>query len=217
MSADIAETLTPVIRRRIESRYRRILFVHQELIKLDAAAKDRSSDITRKKSPPPAAGKSFPVESFEDFVFSRIDFSVYKKIDSSEFTLLFDEGLSDYEEVFYQKTFNKTRGEIHRIINDAYIKTAPFYICKNTTPLLLSIMQTLRSSLEFAPLLTGADVSGGELQAVVDALDGMVIRHEDGMETKLFAPEETQVIPNHQGKLFGTFYPLGKAYTIPLI
>ena len=215
MSADAAETFAFVIRRRIESRYRRILFVHHELVKLDTAAKDRLLNITEKESQ--VSGKSaLTIESFEDFVFNRIDFSVYKKIAADEFNLLFDEGLSDYEEKYYRKTFNKTSQEIRRIIHDSYIRAGPFYLCKKNTPLLLSIMRTLHSSLEFAPLLTGDSVTGGEqLQAVVDVLDGMTIRHEDGAETKLFTPEKKQDKTN--AKLFGTFYPLGKAYTIPLI
>jgi hypothetical protein len=194
MLSHFQQALLKVVKRRIESRYRRILFVHQELAKLNDA-------------------EAIPSGSFEDFVFSRIDFSVYKKINAEEFCLLFDEGVSDYEESFYQKAFSMCRDNIRRTINEAYIKEGLFYLCKRAGPLLLSIMRTLHTSLDFAPLLLPDDISREQLLEAMHFLDGQTICHNDGMETKLFV--RTQ--PDSRPILCGTFYPLGKPYTVELV
>ncbi|GHV85502.1 hypothetical protein AGMMS50230_11100 [Spirochaetia bacterium] len=220
---EAAELLAALVRQRIESRYRRIRFVHLELAKLDTAA----------PIPDPAL---ISRESFEDFVFSRIDFSIYKKIDTEEFRLLFDEGLNDYSEDFYQNAFKISREEVRRIIGGVYIRVGPFYVCKRTSPLLLSIMRTLHTSLEFVPLIGNADLAGilpagkkpEQIRAVAEALDGLVIRHDDGMETKLFVPKEQTTCAAQDGAaqdgaqysnavLRAIFHPLGKAYTVTLI
>ena len=208
-----ADEIVALVRRRIESRYRRLLFVHKELERLNALAKLE-----------PAAKKTGTVEktpgvldlsnrSFEDFVFSRINFSIYKKIDTEEFLLLFCEGLSDYEDAFYMKFFSMNREEVRKVINASYVKAGPVYLCKKSSHLLLSIMQTVHTSLEFAPLLGSGDIAGrDQIKAVAGVLDGLVIRHDDGMETNLFIPEAEK-----KALLCGTFHPLGKACTITLI
>ncbi|MDR1142956.1 MAG: hypothetical protein LBK77_01905 [Spirochaetaceae bacterium] len=200
-----AEALINTIRRRIESRYRRICFVHRELAKLDAAAKRSGAPGASAKD---KAEGNAAAGSFEDFVFSRIDFSIYKKIDAEEFRLLFDEGLSDYEELFFRKAFAMNRKQVRETIRASYIRVGPFYVCKGAGPLLLSIMRTLHTSLEFAPLLTGNDAADAEqLGLLRAALDGVVIRHDDGMETRLFIKDNS---------LYGTFRPMNKAYTLML-
>jgi hypothetical protein len=204
-----AETLVNTIRQRIESRYRRIRFVHEELVKLDTAAKEQ---IGKGGSPAPAYNGNF-----EDFVFSHIDFSVYKKIDAEEFRLLFDEGLSDYDESFFQKAFTMNREAVRSTIKSAYIKVGAFFVSKSAGPLLLSIMRTLHSSLEFAPLLTKEDLNPEQLLAAAGALDGTVILHDDGRETRLFVPKKEVPQSGPGGTLCGTFHPLNKAYTITLI
>ncbi|MDR2701425.1 MAG: hypothetical protein LBB72_03230 [Spirochaetaceae bacterium] len=195
-----ALALVNTIKRRIESRYTRLLFVHKELAGLDAAAKQQE--------------KLTPSGSFEDFVFSRIDFSVYKKIDAEEFRLLFDDGLADYSEAFYQKAFNMNREEVRGVIARSYIQAGPFYVCKQAGHLILSIMRTLHTSLEFAPIIAAGELSGADqLRLMAELLDGTVIRHSDNSETKLFVPGKNSGSP----LLCGTFYPLGKACTITLI
>ncbi|MDR0586337.1 MAG: hypothetical protein LBG26_03765 [Treponema sp.] len=204
-----AETVTALIRRRIESRYRRIRFVHQELAKINA------------KTPPGTVYGG----SFEDLVFSTIDFSVYCKIDAEEFSLLFDEGLADFDETFYQKAFKTNRENIRETIFRFYLKAGPFYVCRKTNPLILSIMRSLHTSLEFAPLFAMDDFAGDstgraeQYRAIIAALDGVVIRHDDGMETRLFTrgPKANAKTEEKTAPLWGTFYPLGKAHTIPLL
>jgi len=189
--------LTERIRRRVESRYRRLCFVQKELAKLDAAVKQ--------------CGAEPPAGQFEDFVFAQIDFSIYKKIDDEEFTLIFDEGLDDYTEVFFTKAFGMGREAVRKIIRMAYIKIGPFWVCKKADPLLLSIMRTLHTSLEFAPLFSREELAGEEqYRALITALDGVEICHGDGMTTRLFVPEAGAA-------LCGTFYPQGKAHTISLL
>jgi hypothetical protein len=207
-----ADELTALVRRRVESRYRRICRVHRELAKVDAAAR---RELGRRGE----AGAAFG-GSFEDFVFGQIDFSEYQKIGAEEFTLLFDEGLSDFDETFYQKAFNTNRENIRQTIFRSYIKIGAFYVCKKAGPLILSIMRSIHTSLEFAPLFVPSDLENGangaaerdaRYRSLAAALDNVVIRHDDGMETRLFAPEEGGAV------LRGTFHPFGKAHTITLI
>ena len=212
-----ARELAALVRQRIESRYRRLVFVHRELNRLNALAKLES---LAKEKIPAQQKEPMPGRSFEEYVFSRIDFSLYKKIDAEEFVLLFDKGLDDYEDFFYQKAFSMNREEVQNTINNSYINAGPFYLCKKSSPLLLSIMRTLHTSLDFSPLLGSGDISKkDQLQAVAESLDGLVICHDDGMETKLFIPKADKKIPGIQGRplLCGTFYPLGKACTIALL
>jgi hypothetical protein len=237
MSYD-AEAVTALIRRRIESRYRRIRFVHQELAKVDAKIRAEGRAGTSDHPPEPALARppgpalvhppgptpAHPPRpdyngSFEDLVFSTIDFSVYRKIDAEEFSLLFDEGLEDFGESFYQKAFKTNRENIRKTIFRFYLKAGPFYVCRKTNPLILSIMRSLHTSLEFAPLLVPDDLAGDDqFRAIIAALDGVVIRHDDGMETRLFVRgPEPNAKPEGQAALWGTFHPLGKAHTIPLL
>ncbi|MDR2182508.1 MAG: hypothetical protein LBN92_07510 [Treponema sp.] len=183
--------LAALIRRRIESRYRRMCFVHGELRKLDAAA-DQA-----------------PAGSFDDFVFSHIDFSIYQKIEAGEFTLLFDSGLDDYEEAFFTASFTMSRNETRALINKSYVKAGPWFLRRNPHPLLLPVMRTLHTALTFAPLVPENDCANPA--ELADALDGVVIRHDDGMETLLVTPRRGS------GRLRGVFHPLGKAYTIDLL
>jgi hypothetical protein len=159
--------------------------------------------------------------SFEDLVFSTIDFSIYRKIDVEEFSLLFDEGLKDFGESFYQKAFKTNRENIRKTIFRFYLKAGPFYICRKTNPLILSIMRSLHTSLEFAPLLAPDDLAGNAAgyRSIIAALDGVVIRHDDGMETRLFtrSPDANARTEGQVTLLWGIFHPFGKAHTIPLL
>jgi hypothetical protein len=197
--------LTERIGRRIESRYRRLCFVQKEFVKLNAAAKQYAEKESVGTSPSGSSG------GFEDFVFAQIDFSVYKKIDVKEFSLIFEEGLEDYDEAFFIKAFGIDRKAVQKTIETAYIKIGPFRVCKKADPLLLSIMRTLHTSLEFAPILRLEEVASEEqYRALIAALDGVEIRHSDGMMTRLFSPKDGT-------GLCGTFYPQGKAHTIKLL
>ena len=213
-----ADEIVALVRRRIESRYRRLLFVHRELERLNALAK--LEPAARKTD---AAGKTPDVQdlsnrSFEDFVFSRINFSIYRKIDTEEFMLLFSFGLYDYSDEFFIKFFSMNREEVQKTINASYVRAGPVYLCKKSSPLLLSIMRTVHTSLDFAPLLGSDDIAGkDQIKAVAGILDGLVIRHDDGMETKLFIPQAADLNNYNKALLCGTFHPLGKACTITLI
>ncbi|MDR2102951.1 MAG: hypothetical protein LBP42_02490 [Treponema sp.] len=129
-----------IISSRLESRYLRIRCVQEELTKLDF-------------------NQIKPGMVFEDFIFSRIDFSIYNKIEEQTFGLLYDRGLDDYEEAFFEKNFKRGRAEIRDIIHRSYKKIGPlYYNIRGQNPLLLSIMRTLRISLDFCPLLNREEV-----------------------------------------------------------
>jgi hypothetical protein len=203
-----ADEFTALVRRRVESRYRRMVFVHRELAKLSEKGKKGGGG-----EEPRGFG-----ESFDDFVFRTIDFSIYKKIEAGEFILLFDDGLEDFEENYYQTAFGSSREDVRRTILRSYIRVGPFYVCKQASPLVLSIMRSVHTSLDFAPLFVPADINenGAEQYPVlVAALDGVVICHDDDMETRLFVPRKKNGMDT--AALYGTFHPLGKAHTIVLI
>jgi hypothetical protein len=220
-----AETLIKILNRRLESRYRRIKFVYQELARLNTVlqpgalpASGGAVGVEIRGAAGAAANSVAPLAvpggSFEDLVFKNIDFSIYKKIEAEEFRLLFDEGLEDYNDDFFEDAFKMSREEVREIIISAYIKIGPFFVCKKSGPLLLSFLRTLQTSLEFAPILTAKDTESPEqYSALIAALNGVVIRHSDGTETKLFVPPAAE----HDPALSGTFHPLGKAHTIALI
>jgi hypothetical protein len=107
--------------------------------------------------------------------------------------------------------------ETRAVINNSYIRVGPFYVCKKSSPLLLSIMRTLHSSLEFVPLLDAKDISVEQLGLTAELLDGVIIRHDDNSETKLFIPGNNPGSRESSSMLCGTFHPLGKACTITLI
>ncbi|MDR2072879.1 MAG: hypothetical protein LBP60_05560 [Spirochaetaceae bacterium] len=225
MNDESAQDLISTVRRRIESRYRRIFFVHRELTRLNAAAKTNTAlqrgPVQNRTGTAQKPGEPGPLHNnFEDFVFSQIDFSIYNTIDAEEYNLLFNRGLEDFDEPFFQKAFNMNREAVRRTIAEAYIKAGPFFIRRSASLLLLSIMRTLHTSLEFAPLLTKADVSGEDhLRTLIGALDGVVIRHADGTETRLFVPAagDAGTKTGPRPLLCGTFYPLNKPWTITLI
>ena len=204
-----------IIKKRIDRRYLRLCRIQENLGKLDF-----------KKAPPGV--------SPEDFIFSKIDFSRYREIKENEFDLLFREGLEDFDESFFKKTFSRDKEEIRSEIDGNYIKNdnSPedngSYKLKRDNPLILSIMHNLETSLESLPLFTAGEIQR-ELKELIDFtggsgklrntellypllvhyLDGVLVSHDDGMTTKLFI--------GSQGELAGTFRPGNKAWTRTLI
>jgi len=194
--------------RRIDRRYFRLCRVQEELGRLDF-----------KKAPPGV--------SAEDYIFSRIDFSRYREIEEQRFEMLFPEALTDFDEVFLNKTFGFGRMEIRSVIERSYTKTGGLYKMQRENPLILSIMRTLESSLENTPLFSPDEIQGelncllkhygsGAIQgtellytSLVHNLDNVQITHSDGMTTKLFI--------SPQGDLCGTFRPANKPWTTILI
>ena len=201
-----------ILKRRLDRRYARLCRVQEELGRLDF-----------KKAPPGV--------SPEDFIFSRIDFSRYREMSEKEFGDLFPEGLTDFDDGFFEKNFGLNKTEIQSLIEESYKKTAGTYIIRKESPSILSvlsIMRTLDTSLESSPLFTaeetlmelrnllgfvgkGAGIPGIELlyPLLVLSLDNVCITHEDGMTTKLFISDG--------GDLAGTFLPGNKPWTLVLI
>ena len=174
---DNYEHINPMLMEKLERRYLRLCRVQEELRKLDF------------KNAAPGA-------SPEDFVFSRIDFERYRKIPERDFDEFFLKGLEDFSEVFYTKNFRRSRKEIESLIIDSYNRVDRICMLRKETPMILSVMRTLETSLDEAQLIQGEDFLH---------LDGVIITHRDGMETKLFLSDE--------GALMGTFQPGGKPWT----
>ena len=223
---DIANLTVPgtnreagLLKRRIDRRYRRLCRVQEELGRLDL-----------KKAAPAVSGGI----ALEDYVFSRIDFTRYRKIGEKEFESLFTEGPLDFGEAFFKKNFGLGMGEVQSLIEGSYKKADGVYSIQRETPLILSLMRTLETSLETSPLFTAQETEGelkkllafvgaetpmtkGELlpgmdllyPLLVSCLDKVSIPHEDGMTTRLFI--------SPPGDLSGTFLPEGKPWTLVLI
>jgi len=160
-------------------------------------------------------------------------------MDEKDFEDLFPEGLTDFGGAFFKKNFGRGEKEIQSLIAESYKKTKGIYTLRTGVPgettLIISIMRTLETSLETLPLFTAEEteeelknllefVEGSskksprkeELPGVerlypllVSGLDNVLIRHKDGMTTKLF------ISPG--GDLSGTFRPGNKPWTVVLI
>jgi hypothetical protein len=223
---DIADlsggTVTPQspIRRRLDRRYARICAVHGELSKLDFK-------------------KAKPGTGLEEFVFAQTDFDRYQKIDRGDFNTFFDEGLEDFEDSFFKTNFTMDRGAVRKAIFHWYKIEGEQYLCAAVNPLLMGIMRTLHTALDFAPIIKteetleeckilvrflqsksalGEDALAGLTKnfsalysGLLRSLNSVTVIHPDGMSTTLsFRPNETPPA------LYGTFHPSNKAHTIRL-
>jgi hypothetical protein len=182
-----------LFKRRLDRRYARLCFIQGELGRLDF-----------KK-----AEKVFP---FEDFVLNQTDFSPYKEIPGPGFEFFTAEGLGDFEDFFFLKYFSLGRDETLALIKRSYRQEASLYRLIEENPLILSVMRTLQTSLELAPLIRAEEVPGlnpGLFRSLIYKLDNTTVTHADGMTTKLFI--------SPAGDLSGTFKPGGKAWTLVLV
>ncbi|MDR3130836.1 MAG: hypothetical protein LBU18_04750 [Treponema sp.] len=209
--------------RGLDRRYLRICFVQSELERLDFR-------------------KAGPGVIFNDFVFDQIDFSTYKKISEKDFALYSREGLEDFDASFFTRNFRLSRESALALIKGAYTRADGFYRIKQekmlSNCLLMPVLRTLQTSLEFAPLFTKETVldeyrallcflgrpgkaegaETGELWTdrlftfLLKALHNVFMIHPDGMKTDLSVLEEKKTLA-----LRGTFHPLGKAYTVRLM
>jgi len=204
------------LKRRLERRYLRLCRLSNELSRLEL-----------KKA---ALGATLGIagyKSFEEYVFSQIDFSRYRKIAEKDFDLLFPESLTDFDEAFFKKNFGLGREELQSIIEKSYQKTEGEYRLQRENSLILSVMRTLETSPDAAPLFTVQEITD-ELQGLPDllkdkllpnirqrypflvsSLDNALVTHGDGMTTKLFI--------SSRGDLSGTFRPGNKPWTQVLI
>jgi hypothetical protein len=196
------------VRRGLNRRYLRIRFVQNELERLDF---DKAgSDVM-----------------FNDFVFDQIDFSAYKKISEEDYSLYSPEGLEDFDASFFVRNFRLSREKIQALLDGAYTRIGGFYYLRRENmlfnPLLMSVMRSLQTSLDFTSLFTreairkecravlGEDGPDRLFTFLLRALHGVSVIHPDGMKTYLSALEEEKTVI-----LKGTFYPHGKAYTMRL-
>ena len=206
-----------IIKRRLERRYFSLCRLQNELSRLNL-----------KK----AATDNAPT-SLEDYVFSQIDFSRYREIPRDYFGFFLPEGITDFSEAFFVKNFRLGKNEVQALIEKSYQKVQDIYKIKQESPLILSIMRTLETSLEDLPLFTAEETENelnklsrlysrdssclsfwerpkGEFYTMlVSAMDNVVITHHDGMKTKLFI--------SAGGDLMGTFRPGDKPWTRKLI
>ena len=203
---------TGLLKRRIERRYLRLCRNQEELGRLNLK-------------------EASPGSSPEDYIFSQIDFSRYRKMDEKYFELFFPEGLEDFGDYFLKNFFDFNRGEILKTIEESYEKTEGLYKIQKETPLVLSIMRTLETSLENLDLFCAGEINGEVknlwtyvsgrknqklppgaeklYRSLVLSMDNTLYTHEDGMSTKFFI--------SSKGDLSGTFRPGGKPWTLVLI
>ncbi|GHU61835.1 hypothetical protein FACS189445_4240 [Spirochaetia bacterium] len=221
-AGDPAAAPQGLIRRRLERRYARICVVHAELGKLDFKQAKAGTGL-------------------EDLVFAQTDFDRYKKISREDFSAFFDEGLDDFDDFFYKNNCMMDRDAVRKTIFHCYRPKGEHYFCAAMNPLLLGIMRTLHTSLDFAPLLRAEETQReceilirflqsqsalGEdtlselshnfsalFAGLIRSLDKVMLVHPDGMITTLFIREQ-----DGEGApvLCGTFHPSNKAHTIQL-
>jgi len=223
------------LERKIDRHYKRLCRVQEELNKLN-----RNTTMPEKNL------------SFEDYVFSQINFSPYKKITEEDFHLLIPEALTDFSNTFFRKNFfpgdltetspgmeegNFYREKLTKLVENNYEKKDSHYILKTETPLILSLMRCLNTSLENSDLfgmyeiekeltclekisreepsfnINIEEIDMNELfYQLTTGLDGMNITHSDGMKTRLFINREQD-----GWDLSATFMPGNKAWTRKII
>jgi hypothetical protein len=131
------------------------------------------------------------------------------------------------------------REAVRRTISRCYRAEGGRYVYSGENPLLLGIMRSLHTALDFAPLLGPGETleetarlirflqsqsaleedalsaltenSGPLYSALLRGLDGARAIHPDGKVATLFIKEGTD-----PPVLYGTFYPENKAHTIAL-
>ena len=210
MAVNAEKAAAGPVKKRIHRQYYRLCRLQEELGRLDL----------KKAKPSVSLGINV-----EDYIFSSIDFSRYKEINETYFVKLFAEGLEDFPDAFFWNNFNRRRDDIKEIIEKSYKKTESVYKVMRESPLLLSVMRTLETSLETVPPFSlneimeeldriPAKYGGSENKKkifllLVSSLDGVIITHDDGMATKLFITDS--------GELAGTFRPADKPWTLILI
>jgi hypothetical protein len=209
-----------IIRRRLDRRYARICVVYRELGKLDF-------------------NKAQPGAGLEDMVFAQTDFDAYRRISREDFNAFFHEGLDDFEDSFYRYNLMMDRDAVRRAISRWYTSEGDCYVYAGENPLLLGIMRSLHTALDFAPLIRAEEtleetaflirflqsqsaLEEGALSALTEnqgllfftllrSLDGTTATHPDGRATALFVEEGSD-----PPVLCGTFFPENKAHTIRL-
>ena len=210
-----------IIRRRLDRRYARICVVYKELGKLDFAG-------------------AAPETGLEDMVFAQTDFDAYGKINKEDFNVFFNEGLEDFEDSFYKYNLMMDRAAVQRAISRWYKSEGDYYVHIGKNPLMLGIMRSIHTALDFAPLLRAEETleeivllirflqsqsAMGEdalsaltrtldtlFFALLRSLDGAKATHPDGMVTALFVEDGSD-----PPVLCGTFHPGNRAHTIRLI
>ena len=206
------------LKRKLDRLYNRLSFQQEELGNLDL----------KKAYSEASSGKLGTAGNLEDYVFSRINFSRYREIESAVFETFFLEGTADFSDSFFRKNFNLCVKEIHSLINESYEKAVQRYKLRNETPVILSVMRTLEVSLEASPLFTVEeiqseldflkDIAGANTKMpdgeilfllLIFCLDNISIVHTDNMVTKLFKSPD--------GGLSGTFRPGDKPWTRTLL
>ncbi|MDR3122490.1 MAG: hypothetical protein LBU16_01765 [Treponema sp.] len=209
-----------IIRKRLDRRYARICVVYRELSKLDFT-------------------QARPGTGLEDMVFAQTDFNAYGKISQEDFNLFFVEGLDDFEDSFYKYNLMLDRAAVQRAISRWYTRAGDYYLYTGKNPLLLGIMRSLHTALDFAPLIRSGETleetavlirflqSKSALEedalaaltqnplaffsALLRSLDKATVTHPDGMAATLFIQEGSD-----PPVLYGTFRPEHRAHTIPL-
>ena len=220
---NVMDKAAGLLKRRIERRYLRLCRLQDELNHLNlknAMLSRETAGAARQLSP-------------EDYIFSQIDFSRYREIGERDFGLFFPEGIKDFGDDFLKRQLGLDRSGILSLIERSYEKVHRNYRIKQESPLILSVMRTLETSLEDLPLFSAREIKlelrsllcyfgGGFISSpeeieniymlyslLVYNLDNIFITQQDGSKTKLF------ISPN--GELSGTFMPDGKPWTRELI
>jgi hypothetical protein len=172
-------------------------------------------------------------------VFAQTDFDPYKSISDEDFDTFFDQGLEDFEDSFYKYNLMMDREVVRRTISRCYRAEGDRHVYFGENPLLLGIMRSLHTALDFAPLLSPGEtleetarlirflqahsaLDEDALSALTEnaeplyyallrSLDGARAVHPDGKAATLFIKEGAD-----PPVLYGTFYPENKAHTIAL-
>ncbi|MDR1211348.1 MAG: hypothetical protein LBK40_03855 [Spirochaetaceae bacterium] len=208
------------VRAKLERRYLRLCFVQESLEHIDFK-------------------KAKPGQGFEEFMLGQTDFSRYTSLDEKIFNGLFINGLDDYPGSFFSSAFRMKKEALRTLVLASYAEKEGKRVLIKNNLFILSVMRTLHSSLDFAPLWdeeavlnelgavlsffaerriidkgpsAAAEERGGEIfLCLLSLFHHAEYAQEDGSKTRLF-------LTPFRGRLClaASFTPLGKAHSLVL-
>lgn len=129
-----------IFQNKINSRWYRTNFITNEFSKLDLSKAEENM-------------------SFDEFLWLNRDKSEFEKIHKKIFMPVFQDGLNDFTDDFFHKSFGKSRKEIQNIISSSYKKKEGYYYLKPNCRIKSDfIMRIIQTSVQFGPIFSKSEL-----------------------------------------------------------
>ena len=212
-----------LFQKKIYSRWLRIKFINEEFSKLDLSKANKDM-------------------SFDEFIWKNRNPNEFDQIPKSVFKSVFQDGLSDFSELFFLRAFGKSRDEIRRIISNCYRKKDGFYIlrsgCRSRSDYFMRIIQT---TVIFSPIFSQEELCNQlkglirdlekELNSDISYIDNIIIHineiylcilcllHDVTFKSNKAIIGNSFLSASDDNKIIlgCTFIPLNTPFTFPLL